>query len=227
MPNSPVLWMAAGLLWILDASINVSMEPFRAFVGDQLPTRQRPTGYAMQSFFIGVGAVVAARAAVDAGAIRRRQRGAGRRHPRHGEIRVLLPAARCCSARCCGRSCARANTRPSSCSRSPTAPPTAGRWTPRDAWRMRGVAAAGWSSVAVLFAIRHFALDKEFYVLAGGLLVFGLLFAGSSFSRGRGMLREDDGRPATACPPRCAGWPGCSSSRGSRCSRCGSTPPRA
>ena len=59
MPNSPSLWIAAGLLWILDASINVSMEPFRAFVGDQLPPRQRATGYAMQSFFIGVGAVVA------------------------------------------------------------------------------------------------------------------------------------------------------------------------
>ena len=53
MPNSPALWIAAGTLWILDASINISMEPFRAFVGDQLPARQRPTGFAMQSFFIG------------------------------------------------------------------------------------------------------------------------------------------------------------------------------
>src|SRR6187402_77813 len=59
MPNSPVLWIAAGLLWILDASINIAMEPFRAFVGDQLPEKQRPAGYLMQSFFIGVGAVVA------------------------------------------------------------------------------------------------------------------------------------------------------------------------
>ncbi|MEW9625356.1 MFS transporter [Rhodanobacter geophilus] len=59
MPNSPALWIAAGLLWIMDASFNVSMEPFRAFVGDQLPPRQRPLGYAMQSVFIGVGAVVA------------------------------------------------------------------------------------------------------------------------------------------------------------------------
>lgn len=59
MPNSPALWVAAGLLWMLDASINVSMEPFRAFVGDQLPQQQRPAGYAMQSFFIGVGSVVA------------------------------------------------------------------------------------------------------------------------------------------------------------------------
>jgi maltose/moltooligosaccharide transporter len=59
MPRSPVLWMAAGLLWILDASINIAMEPFRAFVGDQLPERQRPHGYLMQSFFIGVGSVIA------------------------------------------------------------------------------------------------------------------------------------------------------------------------
>jgi maltose/moltooligosaccharide transporter len=59
MPNSPYLWVAAGMLWILDASINVSMEPFRALVGDMLPDRQRCRGYSMQSWFIGVGAVVA------------------------------------------------------------------------------------------------------------------------------------------------------------------------
>jgi maltose/moltooligosaccharide transporter len=59
MPNSPVLWVAAGMLWIMDASINISMEPFRAFVGDNLPSSQRTTGFAMQSFLIGTGAVVA------------------------------------------------------------------------------------------------------------------------------------------------------------------------
>jgi maltose/moltooligosaccharide transporter len=59
MPNSSVLWMAAGLLWIMDASINISMEPFRAFVGDKLPSSQRTSGFAMQTFFIGIGAVVA------------------------------------------------------------------------------------------------------------------------------------------------------------------------
>ncbi|XOV78254.1 MAG: MFS transporter [Aestuariibacter sp.] len=59
MPNSPYLWIAAGMLWIMDASINVSMEPFRAFVGDMLPKHQRATGFAMQSFFIGIGATVA------------------------------------------------------------------------------------------------------------------------------------------------------------------------
>ncbi len=59
MPNSSALWMAAGLLWILDASINISMEPFRAFVADLLPEEQRTRGFAMQSLFIGLGAVVA------------------------------------------------------------------------------------------------------------------------------------------------------------------------
>jgi maltose/moltooligosaccharide transporter len=59
MPRAPVLWIAAVLLWVLDASINVSMEPFRALVADQLAPAQRPRGYAMQSFFIGLGAIVA------------------------------------------------------------------------------------------------------------------------------------------------------------------------
>jgi len=60
MPNSSSLWVAGGMLWILDASINISMEPFRAFVGDKLPADQRTRGFAMQSFFIGIGSVIAA-----------------------------------------------------------------------------------------------------------------------------------------------------------------------
>jgi len=59
MPNSSTLWMAAGMLWIMDGSINVSMEPFRALVGDMLPSEQRTQGFAIQSFFIGIGAVAA------------------------------------------------------------------------------------------------------------------------------------------------------------------------
>jgi maltose/moltooligosaccharide transporter len=58
MPHSSTVWMAAGLLWVLDASVNVSMEPFRAFVGDLLPPPQRKTGFAMQSLLIGLGAVL-------------------------------------------------------------------------------------------------------------------------------------------------------------------------
>lgn len=60
LPNSPSLWIAGSMLWIMDASINISMEPFRAFVGDKLPSEQRTQGFAMQSFFIGLGSVVAA-----------------------------------------------------------------------------------------------------------------------------------------------------------------------
>lgn len=59
MPNAGSLWMAAGLLWIMDTAANVSMEPFRAFVSDLLPAKQRTQGFAMQSLFIGLGAVLA------------------------------------------------------------------------------------------------------------------------------------------------------------------------
>ncbi|MGI4870171.1 MAG: MFS transporter [Janthinobacterium lividum] len=60
MPNSGSLLVAAGMLWVMDASINISMEPFRAFVGDLLPANQRTTGFATQSFFIGIGSIIAA-----------------------------------------------------------------------------------------------------------------------------------------------------------------------
>lgn len=59
MPNSHAIWMAAAALWMLDAAINVSMEPFRAFVGDKLNPAQQTAGFAMQTFFIGCGAVIA------------------------------------------------------------------------------------------------------------------------------------------------------------------------
>ncbi|HEU5478495.1 MAG TPA: MFS transporter, partial [Candidatus Tumulicola sp.] len=59
MPTSTTLWMAATLLWILDASINISMEPFRAFVADKLPLSQRTQGFVMQSLMIGIGASLA------------------------------------------------------------------------------------------------------------------------------------------------------------------------
>ncbi len=58
MPNAPALGAAALLLWVLDASLNIAMEPFRAFVGDMLDTRQQTSGYAFQTAFIGAGAVI-------------------------------------------------------------------------------------------------------------------------------------------------------------------------
>jgi maltose/moltooligosaccharide transporter len=59
MPYSPVLWVAAGFLWILDASINISMEPFRALVADKLPESQRSYGFVMQALIIGIGTWIA------------------------------------------------------------------------------------------------------------------------------------------------------------------------
>lgn len=59
MPNSTMLWMAVAVLWMMDTAINISMEPFRAFVGDKLNTEQHTAGYAMQTFLIGCGGVIA------------------------------------------------------------------------------------------------------------------------------------------------------------------------
>jgi len=58
-PYSPTLWFAVGLLWILDVGNNMAMEPYRAFVGDKLPTKQLSFGYQMQSLFVGAGIVLA------------------------------------------------------------------------------------------------------------------------------------------------------------------------
>ncbi|NQX91621.1 MAG: MFS transporter, partial [Flavobacteriales bacterium] len=59
VPNSSALWMAAGSLWVLDASINISMEPFRALVADKLPPSQRSFGFVVQALIIGVGTWIA------------------------------------------------------------------------------------------------------------------------------------------------------------------------
>ena len=59
MPNSPALWVAAGMLWMMDGSINMCMQPFRAFIGDMLPEDQQTKGYAVQTFFIGTSSVIA------------------------------------------------------------------------------------------------------------------------------------------------------------------------
>lgn len=59
VPHSPALWVAAGLLWVLDASINISMEPFRALVADKLPNSQRSYGFVIQTLIIGIGTWIA------------------------------------------------------------------------------------------------------------------------------------------------------------------------
>jgi maltose/moltooligosaccharide transporter len=187
MPNAPVLWMAAGLLWILDASINVSMEPFRAFVGDQLPTQQRPSGYAMQSFYIGVGAVVAsalpwilarfgvANVAADGGIPDTVK------YAFYAGGAVLLGAVLWTILRTREYPPAQLQSFTDNVAEKPPVD-AAQAWRPGLALLVAGI--------AVLFAIGHFALEKEVYLLAGGLLVFGLLFVWLGFTRSRGMLRE-------------------------------------
>ncbi|MCX2585212.1 MFS transporter [Pedobacter sp. MR22-3] len=59
MPYSSSIWMAAGILWILDAGNNITMEPYRAFVSDKLPTEQHALGFLTQSFFTGLGITLA------------------------------------------------------------------------------------------------------------------------------------------------------------------------
>lgn len=59
MPNSSALWMAASLMWILDTGLNITQEPFRAFIGDKLNNQQRDLGFAVQSFFVGLGQTLA------------------------------------------------------------------------------------------------------------------------------------------------------------------------
>ncbi|MDR0184004.1 MFS transporter [Lysobacter arvi] len=188
MPNSPTLWIAAGLLWVLDASINISMEPFRAFVGDQLPTSQRASGYAMQSFFIGVGSVIAsllpwalAKAGVGNTA------GPGEvpdtvRYAFYFGGAVLLLAV--------GWTVLRTREYPpeelrahDTVVRAPTAA--------LDGARAR-LAGAAWLVAGLVgaLAVWRFALDKQLYILAGLLAGYGLaLIAASGMRRDRALAQ--------------------------------------
>jgi maltose/moltooligosaccharide transporter len=187
MPNAPALWVAAGLLWILDASINVSMEPFRALVGDQLPTQQRTAGYAMQSFFIGVGAVVASILPWVLTKFGVTNVAAGGGIPDtvkfafYGGGAVLLGSVLWTILTTREYPPAQLNSFSDS---MPDGPPV----------DVSGAGRPGLllflSGAAVLVLIRHFALEKEVYLLACGLIVFGLLLTWLSRTPSQGMLRK-------------------------------------
>jgi hypothetical protein len=114
MPLAPVLLMAAILLWTLDASLNISMEPFRAFVGDMLRKDQHTAGYAVQTAFIGAGAVVGSIFPwlLDSMGV------AASPTP---SATASGSAARPCSQQCCGRSSRPRNIRPTRWRASPKA----------------------------------------------------------------------------------------------------------
>jgi maltose/moltooligosaccharide transporter len=189
MPNSPALWIAAGLLWVLDASINISMEPFRAFVGDQLAPRQRPSGYAMQSFFIGVGSVVAsllpwllAQAGVGNTA------GPGEvpdtvRYAFYFGGAVLLLALGWTVLRTREYPpevlAAFDDAQPAIASSAPSTP--GGRRKGQGiAWLLAGLLG--------VFAILTWQLDKQLYILAGGIAAYGLALVLGDRARPQGMF---------------------------------------
>ena len=190
MPNSPALWIAAGTLWILDASINVSMEPFRAFVGDQLSPRQRPAGYAMQSFFIGVGSVVAsllpwllAKAGVGNTA------GPGEvpdtvRYAFYFGGAVLFLAIAWTVLR------TREYPPEVLASFDDAHPVEAGRERVDGAELPAPAAGAAWLAIGLagVAAIALFALDRQLYVLAGGIAAYGLALLLARVARRDGMF---------------------------------------
>lgn len=171
MPNSPALWVAAGMLWIMDASINVSMEPFRAFVADQLPPKQRPAGYAMQSFFIGIGAVVASALPwllTRAGVANTAAGGV----PDNVRYAFYLGAAVLFAA--VGWTVLRTREYAPELLRSfSDARPVPPRRIDRERVRRQGLAwaAAGLLGIGAIF---HFGWDAQLYLLASGVVVYGL-----------------------------------------------------
>ena len=187
MPNAKALWVAAGVLWIMDASINVSMEPFRAFVGDQLPERQRPLGFALQSFFIGVGAVVASvlpwlltRLGMRSAAV-----------PGHIPETVHL-AFYAGSAVLFGTvlwTVLRTREYPPEELQAFTdAAPARPILDPSGAW-LAGLALVmlGLPGIVAIYCL---GWPAQLYLLAGGVLVFGMSFLWLSFTRSRGMVRQ-------------------------------------
>lgn len=171
MPHASTLLAAALLLWLLDASLNVSMEPFRAFVGDMLSADQRATGFAFQTWFIGVGAVVGSLApfvltklgvpnTAPAGII-----------PPSVRYAFYVGAAAIISAVLYTVLKVREY---SPAEMEHFAAETAGTETNTLIIPKRG---AIWlmAGVVLLMVVRAFVLDKQLYVLGGGLVLFGAL----------------------------------------------------
>ncbi|MEW9572721.1 MFS transporter [Rhodanobacter sp. Si-c] len=175
MPNAGALWIAAILLWLMDATFNVAMEPFRAFVADQLPVRQRPLGYLMQSFFIGTGAVIASMLPWILAHL-----GVSNVAPDGGipdTVKYSFYAGGMAMLGAVLWTVASTREYPPEQLRAfdPTPgddalPDLRGIWRNGSGWLLAGVA------VALLIA--YFGLRQEMYLLAGGLAVYGLLLIG-------------------------------------------------
>ncbi len=191
MPNSSVLWFAAIMLWLLDASINVSMEPFRAFVGDQLPPEQRTRGYAMQSFFIGAGAVVAYLLPEMLTRLGVANTAAAGEIPPSVRLSFYIGGA----VLICAMGWTIFRTReypPEQLQGFDDAEPEAvDAPVPVSNARLAVEVASFTVPAAILaFCIRHYAWDKSLYLLAAGLVVYALLLLVTSGGRRGGGLGE-------------------------------------
>lgn len=197
MPHSPALWIAAGLLWVLDASINIAMEPFRAFVGDQLPSAQRARGYALQSFFIGLGAVVASALPwllTRAGVANTAAAGIvpdAVRYAFYAGGAVLLLAV--------GWTVLRTRERPiDELVATDTAPPQTQAIVPLPQTRRNG-AIALLAGMAGAIVVLQFALDRQLLLLCGGFAAYGiaqLLLAGRQVGMAAQILADVNAMPA-------------------------------
>ena len=190
MPMSPVLWLAATMLWILDASINTSMQPFRALVGDQLPPEQRAAGYAIQSFFIGLGAVVASMLPWLF-----QQAGVSNVAPAPGEVPDTVRYAFFCGAAVLFLSVlwtvfsTQEYSPETLVSFADAAPPLPAAPTKPGRMRRQGLL---WSAVGAAggYGVFHFALDQQLYLIGAGALIWGMALLWQSSGERKGPFAD-------------------------------------
>ena len=182
MPNAGILLTAAILLWILDASLNIAMEPFRAFVGDSVGPSQRTAGYAFQTAFIGAGAVAGSVAPYVLTAW-----GVGSTAP-PGQIPDAVRWSFYVGA--AAIFLAVLWTVVTAEEYSPDELRAFGAATPEDHRTVRVPGYAPWwiaGGAAIVAAVTAFGLDKPVYILGGMMILFGIanLVSAASIRAGR------------------------------------------
>ena len=187
MPESPILWFAAVMLWVMDASVNISMEPFRAFVADQLPNAQRPLGFALQTLFIGVGAVLSSVLPWVLAHFGVSNVAAPGEIPTTVRISFYIGGAVLISSVLWTVLSTREYP-PERLRGFSDSPPMQPLTDASRAWRPGLVLLA--LGAAGIVVIRRDGLDGQLYLLVSGLVVAGGLFLWLSRARSRGMVRQ-------------------------------------
>jgi maltose/moltooligosaccharide transporter len=187
LPNAGLLLLAALFLWLLDASLNVAMEPFRAFVGDMTPVSQRAQGFAFQTWFIGAGAVIGSLAPAIFTALGIDNTAPAGVVPPSVRYSFYLGAAAIVLAVCWtvftvreyspAEMAAFDGQNDDASHDAPLVYPKGGL-----AWLAAGV--------ALLAAVRGLGLDKQLYVLGGGIAAFGVMQLATRALKNRGVLAQ-------------------------------------